>query len=372
MIVDRSLIITYANTAIIELMLRLERFLPISADQLVGSSFALFHRELASTRELPDALRISLGPEWLDLRIDPLFGQRRERVGFVITCDLATERGALAARHEALEQLVSTASMRLIATAAVLSRASVQGAAGASKVAENALRVASAAVALKANIAAVTSAAAQLTAAIPGLAAQAASAASAVQGARSLATLAQDACSCAVRQSVDVGQATKAVTSVALQTKLLALNASIEATRGGVSGTGFAVVAGEVKALARENAEAVEAIAVQISAMATKAASANQVVAQIAPLMKDVVGLATSMSAGLDDQAEVARDVAQRAVVVSSSVDEVGQWVGVVTAAGAQCGSASRASQAAIDELDDLARGLRAALARHDGRVKAA
>jgi methyl-accepting chemotaxis protein len=56
--------------------------------------------------------------------------------------------------------------------------------------------------------------------------------------------------------SEDTLQIVKTVDEIALQTHLLALNASTEAVRAGESGAGFAVVAGEVTRLAKQSADA--------------------------------------------------------------------------------------------------------------------
>lgn len=60
--------------------------------------------------------------------------------------------------------------------------------------------------------------------------------------------------------SRQIGGIIKTIEDIALQTKLLALNASVEAARAGEAGKGFAVVAGEVQTLAYKSSESAQHI----------------------------------------------------------------------------------------------------------------
>ena len=91
--------ITYANRTSLETLRGLEHLLPITADELVGSSIDVFHKNPAHQRQLlsdpknlPHYAQIQLGEEYLSLQVDAIYGADGGYLGPVLTWAVITEQ----------------------------------------------------------------------------------------------------------------------------------------------------------------------------------------------------------------------------------------------------------------------------------------
>jgi methyl-accepting chemotaxis protein len=94
-----TFVITYANKATIDTLRTIEHVLPIKADQLVGSSVDIFHknpmhqrRMLSDPRSLPHRAVIEIGGESLDLLVTPVRGPQGQYLAAMATWSIVTDK----------------------------------------------------------------------------------------------------------------------------------------------------------------------------------------------------------------------------------------------------------------------------------------
>ncbi|MGC9666992.1 methyl-accepting chemotaxis protein [Planosporangium sp. 12N6] len=231
-------------------------------------------------------------------------------------------------------QKVGDSSEALASASEELSAASQQIAAGAEETSVQAGTVSAAAEQVSRNVQTVSVASEEMGSSIREIAGSAAEAARVAESAVSAAQSANSIVSQLGRSSVEIGNVVKVITSIAEQTNLLALNATIEAARAGEAGKGFAVVASEVKDLAQETAKATEDISRRIDAIQDDSEAAVQAIAQIGDVIETINNHSTTIASAVEEQTattgEIGRNVTEAA---TGSAEIASNITGVANAA---------------------------------------
>ena len=149
-----------------------------------------------------------------------------------------------------------------------------------------------------------------------------------------------------------VGDIVEMISTIAQRTNLLALNASIEAARGGEAGRGFAVVATEVKELATQTGKATEQVAGQIRAMQQTTGASVDALRKIAEQIKQLETTAVSIAAAVDQQSVAGQDLARSIDLAARRAEEVTSNIEQVRETSLATGSAASQVLSSSTELE--------------------
>jgi len=164
--------------------------------------------------------------------------------------------------------------------------------------------------------------------------------------------------------SAEIGQVIKVITSIAQKTDLLALNATVEAARAGEVGAGFAVVANEVKELAKQTATATEDISRKIAAIQADAKSAVSAIASISGVIGQVNEISGTIATAVEEQSATTSEMSRNVSEAARGSGEVAQNIQGVAQAAQSTSQGATDSQKAASNLAQMSTQLRELVGR--------
>ncbi len=154
------------------------------------------------------------------------------------------------------------------------------------------------------------------------------------------------------------------ISQIADQTNLLALNATIEAARAGEAGKGFAVVADEVKELAKQTAEATDRIVSTIHELRNLVDNSVSEVHQISELVYPVKEMTENVATAMEETTAAANEISQQAHQVLESTEYSLELSEDIKAATEEVLKATEASNEAAQKLHKVSQELRTMIRR--------
>ena len=214
------------------------------------------------------------------------------------------------------------------------------------------------------NVASVASASEEMQASIREIAKNANESARVAKNAVSVAHSTNQTVTNLGESSQEIGNVIKVITSIAQQTNLLALNATIEAARAGEAGKGLAVVANEVKELAKQTAKATEDIGRKIEAIQGDTQGAVKAIEEISTIINQINDISNSIATAVEEQTVTTNEIGRSVTEAAQGVDDIAKNIGGVAMAAKDTTQGANDTQKASQELSQMAARLQTMISR--------
>ena len=170
-------------------------------------------------------------------------------------------------------------------------------------------------------------------------------------------------------QASQIGGIARVVGELANETNMLALNAAVEAARAGEQGKGFAVVASEVRKLAEQSKKSAERVHLVVAEIQKATNSAVMVAEDGTRTASDAVAITQHTLQAFEGIANAARNVSvsTQQVVLNSkqqsiALNQVTEAMKSLTAGAVQIATATQQTRQGVQNLDQVARDLKAVI----------
>jgi methyl-accepting chemotaxis protein len=362
MMANRNLEITFANDRSKETLRSIEYAMPCKASDILGKNIDIFHKNPQRVRKmledpanLPHTATIQIGDDWMAQSVVAVRDEAGRYIGPMLVGEIVTKE---VRRKEQIARLQKAVAAK------VASLQEISG--GLGMISDNMTRSTRDATSQTSHSAEafgrvnqafqmVASAAEEMSASVSEIARHVAEAARVATEAGQKAESVNAKIGDLDRSSREISMATEVVTAIAEQTNLLALNATIEAARAGEAGKGFAVVASEVKELAKQTSKATEDIRRMVGAIQSDVGGSVESITRIAEVVLHIRGLQDSIAAAVEQQNATARDIARSVSGAAQESQEIASVLSQLAEVVSESAQAASSSEAAAKELLTLA-----------------